>query len=733
MTVLARQRRPQAAPAPRGPGLLRGLEWLWDHTLNSVKFGILLMVLLALYVAVGSTFSGLRAWFEMSDMAFFKAWPMFVLAMLLVTNLLVVTFDRIPFTPPRYGVWTVHTGIVLLVFGMVYYFSNKVEGLALVRVGETVDYYYDGFERSLYVKADRRKAEPIPLKDLPRFAAYAPQLGNADYLARQDGLSGIEPTLRDYDPATRTGVAKPLAKVLGLPGDEPLAFDVLAYYPYAVVGATYSEADAGKTGLKLTLRDPQTAQERVQWMVAGDQGQEEETIATLRLKHLNRDDSLTGESLLQAAQSVNNIKWSVRGQSGEFAVEPGQSRPLGDTGYTVEATEFLPAFPLFGTGEPTDTLELLVHPPADAPFPKTFRRYILDAKATQTDFIPGVAGAGPKGKRQDKPVDADLVLNLTHSDGLNLLPRGGETERHTFLTKPDDKGLWQVVASNTAPAALHYDADGTLPLRIDGQVTDPATGRVTPRSLELDVERVAHVARQEWVQEVPPELRDRKKGEGGGMQVLTVRASRGDWQQIVQVPYSPWPDQAPWSFGVLNLPGTDKPVQLQLGNTRRQMPASVTLDSFELVPYAGDFTSDSAMRDFKSHLTLKNLGSGEKTDAIAHLNNPVYLDYKAPAGLASLLPGQSWLFYQNQWDPEGQKFTVLGVGNRPAITTMIVGCCLIVLGTLYAFYAKPLIVRRMKANALAAHAAGAEERKAAKSAKKTQSRRRDGSEEALAV
>ena len=698
--------------------MTNALAWLWDHTLNSVKFGIVLMLLLAAYVAVGSSFSGLRAWFEMSDIAFFKAWPMSVLALLLVTNLVVVTFDRIPFTPPRYGVWTVHTGIVLLVFGLVYYFTWKTEGLALVRVGETVDYYYDSFERALYVKADRRKAEPIPLADLPRFAAYAPQLGNADYLNKSD-LRGLVPAIRDYDPDKRTGVPKPINETLGLPGETPLTLDVIAYYPYAVVGATYSEANAGKTGLKLTLHDPQTHQERTQWVVAGDAGQDEETIGTLRLKHLDRDDALTGESLLTAAQNVNSIKWTVRGQSGEFAVEPGQTKPLGDTGYAVEASEFLPAFPMFGTGVPADTLELLVHPPADAPFPQTFRRYVLDGVATQTDFIIGAEGAGPKGKRQKAPVDTDLVLNFTHSDGLNLLPRGGDTERHTFLTKPNDPGLWQLVASNAAPAQLHYDATGKLPLRIDGEITDEQTGQVTPRSLNLDIERVAHVARQEWVQEVPPELRDRKKGEGGGMQVVTVRAKRGDWEQIVQVPYSPWPDQAPWSFGVLNVPGTDKPVQLQLGNLRRPMPASVTLDRFELVPYAGDFTPDSAMRDFKSHLTMKNLGDGVSSEAVAHLNSPVYLDYKQPAGLGKYLPSQSWLFYQNQWDPDGQKFTVLGVGNRPAITTMIVGCCLIVLGTLYAFYAKPLIIRRMKAKALAKHAA-AGERKGAEGSKPEQ-------------
>ena len=680
----------------------RTLSWIWDHTLNSVKFGILLMVLLALYVAVGSTWTGLRAYFEVSDAAFFNAWPMVALALLLVANLVVVTFERIPFTPPRYGVWTVHAGIVTLVFGMVFYFTHKTEGLTLVRVGETVDWYHDAFERSLYVKADRRKAAPIPLADLPRFNAYAPQLGNAGVL-NTPGLRGLVPAINDYDADQRKGVPRPVSDLLGLDAATPLTLDVIAYYPYAVVGATYEEADVGKTGLRLTLTDPVSGEERVQWCVAGDGGQGEETLATIRLRHLHREDALVGESLLSAAQAVHSLKWSVRGESGDVTVEPGQTVELGGTGYKVEGVEFLPAFPMFGTGEPADTLELLVHPPADAPFPQTFRRYLLDGRPTQTDFVLDAEGAGPKGKRQETPVDADLMLAYAHTDGLDLLPRGGETERHTFLTKPDRPGLWQLVASNTAPAALHYDEDGTLPLRIDGAMPDPRhQGMMVPRSLHLDIERVAHVRRREFVQEVPPELRDNDKAMGGSMQVATVRARLGDWQQIVQVPFSPWPDQAPWEFGLLRLPGSDEPVQLQLGNTRRPMPASVTLDGFELVPYAGDFTSDSAMRDFKSHLSLRVRGDDEARPETAHLNNPVYFDYKAPTTLGRILPGQSWLLYQNQWDPDKQSFTVLGVGNRPGIVTMIVGCVLIVLGTLYAFYVKPLIIARMKAKALAA-------------------------------
>ena len=39
-----------------------------------------------------------------------------------------VTWTRIPFTSPRYGVWCIHAGIVTLIAGMAFYYSRKVEG-----------------------------------------------------------------------------------------------------------------------------------------------------------------------------------------------------------------------------------------------------------------------------------------------------------------------------------------------------------------------------------------------------------------------------------------------------------------------------------------------------------------------------------------------------------------------------------------------------------------------------
>ncbi len=75
---------------------------------------------------------------------------------------------------------------------------------------------------------------------------------------------------------------------------------------------------------------------------------------------------------------------------------------------------------------------------------------------------------------------------------------------------------------------------------------------------------------------------------------------------------------------------------------------------------------------------------------MASLNHPIYFN------------GGRWLFFQAAYDPNvPHTWTQLGVGNRPAVRVMEAGCGLIVAGLLYAFYLKPVIIRRMKERALA--------------------------------
>jgi hypothetical protein len=70
------------------------------------------------------------------------------------------------------------------------------------------------------------------------------------------------------------------------------------------------------------------------------------------------------------------------------------------------------------------------------------------------------------------------------------------------------------------------------------------------------------------------------------------------------------------------------------------------------------------------------------------LNSPIYYDRG------------NWIFFQAGYDPDGQSSTI-GVGNRPGVVVMLTGCIMIVLGLLYAFYVKPIVIARMKAAAIA--------------------------------
>src|SRR5690606_16666800 len=221
-----------------------------------------------------------------------------------------------------------------------------------------------------------------------------------------------------------------------------------------------------------------------------------------------------------------------------------------------------------------------------------------------------------------------------------------------------------------------------------------------PRRVVIKGERKDHFWRMQRVQVVTAKQRDASLGRAGVYQVLKVRATCGDWQREVYVPYlQDIFERSDWTGPLLEIPGSNMPapLQLQLGHTRLPLPARITLKEFELVPYAGGTKSASSMmRDFKSHLIIEDPETGKAIEGVAHMNNPVYY----PPGLA----GKNWLFYQAQWDPNGQQWTVLGVGNRPGVWIMTTGCAMMFFGLIYAFYVKPIILRKMKERALREHA-----------------------------
>jgi hypothetical protein len=144
--------RTRTASAEQGaPWWRRGIAgWTLD-LFSSVKFGIWLLVILFIYSSVGSAgivypdfdagtwnlfnpenwaHDQMRQWrgLEMTEFEWFHWWPFDLMMILIAINIAVTTVRRIPFKAVNYGVWMIHTGILVLIVGSFIYFGTKVEG-----------------------------------------------------------------------------------------------------------------------------------------------------------------------------------------------------------------------------------------------------------------------------------------------------------------------------------------------------------------------------------------------------------------------------------------------------------------------------------------------------------------------------------------------------------------------------------------------------------------------------
>jgi hypothetical protein len=678
--------------------LLRSVDFILRHTLNSVYFGITLMVLTASYIAVGSGLPRVRAYFEMSDMEFFNAWPLKVLMVLLIMNLSVVTWIRIPFTPPRWGVWCVHCGIIVLVLGVMAHYANKVEGLTRIPVKATVEHYYDSAERALYARVGTNITQPAPLPTLPRFNTFSKESGNTDKLSRRE-LRDVQPVFAVRNPRSGDVEQHTLAEHLGV----PLRIEIVEYFPYAHIESDYAVTGNGnETGILLEMTDPHDESKQRAWLVASDP-RWAKSLAGVELAHRHLPHGIDAEMFADAVREIHRLDVTIGDFNDTLDVEIGQHYELADTGYTLEIESYQPAWPKFGTGEIVKAMTLKVTlDPAKAQVagkPSAFRRMILNNDPLQTDFDLSAPDAGPMGKRQTEPLDKDLVLNYRMSDPFSLMPRQG-VRKHTLVTT-EAGGVIDVMTRVDGKGHSKHFADGVVKIEIDEGAAQRGPmqqahgghghGAHDGHVYKIEARRHDGVGRVDRVVEVPPVQRDRDAATVGFYQVARVRLSSDNWSQELLVPYSQWALDDAWQAPAIRVPGAQRPLQLQLGNTARPLPAKITLEKFDLVPYpGGDNTRRSMMRDFKSTLWIEDVsGKIPPYTDVAHMNSPVYFSRGA------------WLFFQAQWDPEGQRFTVLGIGNRPFIGTMTMGCVMIFSGLLYAFYVKPIIIRRMKEQALA--------------------------------
>jgi hypothetical protein len=652
------------------------LKTLIRYTLNNVIFGITLMVLIAAYIAVGSGFASVREYFEMNELQFFNAWPLKVLMLLLCLNLVVVTTTRIPLTPPRYGVWCIHAGIIILITGTSLYYHLKVEGKTLIPLGHTVNLFYDSNERALYARVLKGETYGMhPLPSLPRYGSYDD--AHDPKRLKKDDLSGIGSFIPLGLPSNSSN---DLSSWLGL--SQPVALDVVGYYSYAdIVEDVVDDPASAATGVEVNV-DSAKADSSSRFMLrATDPTASHQFFGPTELEYRE----VSADSLAAIRASTDRLFELTVVLPGEPVqiLDVGFGKPAKVGAYTITVNGYDPAFQLFGSEERVQALTLhVVHNTAGAA--KEFWRMILMGRELQTDFKMDPATTPPfvKGNRQKTPIDSDLVLVFRVTDGAALLPTSGD-DKHVLLSA-GDRTLFDIHTTFSKPAEVRdFTGGGEIELSLDGS---PVTAQVMRRN---------HFRVITHVEQTPPHKRNKDDDEAGTKQVAVVRVKCGDWSEDVTIPCDVYaaPDpmllepMVPWTMGVVQIPGASAPLQLQLGYACLPMPAALKLQKFDMIPYPGGQGTTGMFRDFISTLVMTD-ATGESETAKASLNSPIYYNHG------------SWIFFQAGYDPDGQSSTI-GVGNRPGVGIMLMGCIMIVSGFLYAFYVKPIVIRRMKAKAIA--------------------------------
>ena len=595
--------------------------------------------------------------------------------------------------------------------GTSFYYHFKLEGRVRLYTDpatglNAADHYYDKDQRALYMKVGSELANSYPLPMLPRFKEYDASLGNVDDLA-QRGLSNISATMAVPDDASGKIVYKNISDLMGW--KDPLRFDVVGYYPYAQVITDFADDPSSNvTGVLLSIN-------RQWWLVAADppvrtvsrcrRFGNRPPAGERRCVDGGRPDRCGGENFQTGCEGGGAGRAGGKDQTQTLYVQTGKTYPIGQSGYQLTIENYNPDWPMFGSGELVKAMTMKVTSPT-----QTFRRMVLDGKPLQTDFKLGVEGAAPPiGKRQKEPLDNALTVNFSVNDPFQLLPREG-TVKHTLVTPTDGPGMVDVVAGYSIGGHVDRFADGTgdieiSPPDVTGDApfagpsdTTPPDASATPANpaIKLHAEPRDHLVAQDSVRVIPQARRDKDLDDEGFFQVVKVKVSMGNWSKVVIVPYADQATEAsrddgvtrPWLGGTVQLPGIVH--RCNCNSETSPLPVKLTLNNFQVIPYPGGKPDQVGPKlDFRSTVTLDDDSSGNRFTDVAHMNHPIYFH------------SGDWLFFQASYDSQHPKpaFTELGVGNRPGVWVMIMGCVMIFSGLMYAFYAKA-VTRRMKQRAI---------------------------------
>jgi hypothetical protein len=699
---------------------------------------------------------------EMSELEFYSWWPLRVVLLCFVLNMVTATVRRIEFVFPNIGVLMVHTGIVVIALGSVYYSSLKREGDTILfagpqaidgepTMGDPQQYFYDGQRVVLGVRQPSGGWELRPIKP-PRYNDY-----NLGAGAEGSMLSRI-----GREPAIDDGGRKldaPVPARAGSGAADDLTFRVVGYASYADPVTDWVRAPAPAGGETNPVRFGDLVVRN------GEGGAPLETPRTVPFSFLparpdlrlakvrgeNGEDAEPPVIGLEYTRGMPAQRWAdlsveipggarhalvveVPAAGGRpafravYGVQEGDEIKVGQTGYTLSVKQVLasPPFPIITEGYRGATSSVAVvrvSPPSG----KGFERWVYHRfPEIDQDLSDELNARGMPTRR-----DASPEIRIAYIDASKL---------QVYIDEPAGAG--------DAPARALVRVPGR-PARV---VEGLGVGAVIPDLIPgLDFrlgERWAHAEPFERPDPTPVAMR---RGDAVGTHakaMLAVEAT--EWDRSAQ-PARPKFTRTVWlpferylglgAERVVAFPD-DRQVTLTFGREVHQLPGFlIQLADFQMIAY----DHRGAPRDYQSVVRVVPMTApGERagfepyihtTRLNAPLQAPFLWSEDRPYlanvwGLfTSRLNPNQYKFSQAGWDQEGwarsqrevdqglrkrpyASFTILGVGNNPGIHVIAFGAVLMSVGIPWAFYVKPLILKRRKAKLAKRVAAGTYQRPA---------------------
>jgi ABC-type transport system involved in cytochrome c biogenesis permease subunit len=724
---------------------------LFVRCFGNVWLGVIVMVLILFYACVASALPQVRGALEMTEMQIFRHWIFAVLMLLFCISLTTVTLTRIRWSRINAGVWIVHTGLLLLAGGSFAYFASKIEGDVLLRsprieivslgAGQRVigkilaekgqrwssvmpafggqvscdvldisrneagvtrarvrlmqgdketgtidvvaglgptpvgdsrlgaslmtapaeDKFYDDHEAALYVRQSGRQ-EPIamPIHGLPlhreRYLDEGYVLQDTEGRAVASKRRRPELSLGGFSipSAFLEGWRMPISleELSGKSSHADLPFDiqVTGYVPY-ISDMRASAADGGDKDNPAAvvsfsfgdeaMRDSLFAMNPVQSMLASPVPIEL-TWAISRAEAETYLAKLAGPHELHVEVKDPPIKKT-------YSISQGQVIKVDGSAYELTIKELRPNWPMMtpgyeGAASPMASVDVVTGK-------KHYNRTVIQR-------FPHLSQDIDEGgvRHREGPYDPNLVLKYRTSVGGWI----------TIVAAPDME-----------PVAGVFDDEGEV------RRVDIVVGRKEPfqlRGLELAFTVESFFRKARMIEQPVVEPLERRRPNIAARSMSAVRlklAGRGDragWSETRWCAFSQYPhvDARPITVRV---PGEATDYEIIYSRTAHDLHGKLMAGKLSVTYFPGRQSVESWRSDF-----FCQRGNEPLTTAAVYTNQTAHFG--------------PWTLFQSGAAGDHWSYTILGVGNRNGIIPMVLGCVLIAIGCLYAFYVKPVLKRR---------------------------------------